>query len=99
VVVAGCASRQPSSPAAATKTPAIARAKAEDAKARAAEAKAKAPASSSAGSSAGSPYRSPTVFISYNPDNYTTEVGFGGDWDFTTSTATLFIGSGDGRSW
>jgi nucleoid-associated protein YgaU len=127
VLLAGCASQQPSSPAATTENPAIAKANADEAKARAAEAKAKAeearakaekaradassarsaaaraakaPAESSAGSaSVGSSYRSPTVVISCNPDNYATEVHFGGDWDFSTSTATLFIDYGDGRSY
>lgn len=46
---------------------------------------------------AGSSYRSPTISITCNPENYTPNVHFGGGWDFSTSTATLLIDYGDGR--
>jgi nucleoid-associated protein YgaU len=87
-----------------------AKSKAEEAAARAEKAKAdakrarsdaaraaKSPAGASSSPAAGSSYSSPSIWISCNPENYTPSVHFSGDWQFSTSTARLFIDYGDGR--
>jgi nucleoid-associated protein YgaU len=87
-----------------------AKSKAEEAAARAEKAKAdakrarsdaataaKSSSGASGSSAAGSSYSSPSIWISCDPDSYTPNVTFSGDWRFSTSTARLFIDYGDGR--
>jgi hypothetical protein len=87
-----------------------AKSKAEEAAARAEKAKAdakrarsdaataaKSSSGASGSSAAGSSHNSPSIWISCDPDNYTPNVTFSGDWRFSTSTARLFIDYGDGR--
>ena len=97
-------------PAIAEAKAAEAKSKAEEAAARAEKAKAdakralsdaataaKSSSGASGSSAARSSYSSPSIWISCDPDSYTPNVTFSGDWRFSTSTAKLFIDYGDGR--
>ncbi len=73
------------------------KAKADAKRARSEAAGAGKSSSGSSGSAAGSSYSSPSIWISCGLPTTSSTIYFSGDWQFSTSTARLFIDYGDGR--